>query len=1294
MATILLGAVGAAVGAGFGGTVLGLSGAVIGRAVGATLGRAIDQRLMGAGSAPVEVGRIDRLRLMGASEGTALVQVYGRARVAGQVIWATQFREVITREGGGKGAPRPRVDRFSYSVSLAVALCEGVIAGIGRIWADGMEVDPTTLDLRLYTGREDQLPDPKIAAVEGASEAPAYRGVAYVVIEELALADFGNRVPQFSFEVIRPAQPSGEVSGMAEALQAVALMPGTGEYALATTRVHYADGPGLNRSANVNAPAGRTDMALSLDHLVTELPRVGSVGLIVSWFGSDLRCGSCLVKPKVEQTGQDGVPMAWRSGGIGRAAAEEIARVDGKSVYGGTPADAAVIEAIQAIRAQGREVMFYPFLLMEQLAGNGLADPWSDAPDQPALPWRGRITTAKAPGRPETTDRTSAAEDEVTAFFGTAAAGDFSASDGVISYSGPEEWGYRRFILHYAHLCAAAGGVDAFCIGSEMRGLTQIRGAGDSFPAVEQFRALLADVRAILGPAVRLSYAADWSEYFGYRADGNVYFHLDPLWSDPNVDFIGIDNYMPISDWRDGTAHADALWGAIYNLDYLRANVAGGEGYDWYYDSPEGRAAQRRLPIEDTQHGENWVFRYKDLRGWWENPHHDRIGGVRSTVSTGWVPGSKPFRFTEYGCAAIDKGTNEPNKFLDPKSSESSIPQYSTGRRDDTIQMQYLRAVNDYWADPDNNPVSASYGARMVDMARAHAWAWDARPFPQFPNRVDVWSDGDNYARGHWLNGRSTSQPLADVVSEICARSGVQVDVSRTYGVVRGYMAEGVGMARSALQPLMLVHGFEAVEREGLLRFQMRGASRPKVLETDLLAVTGSIDGGFEITRAPEAEMAGRVRLSYIEAEGDFASRSAEASFPDEASAGVSQSEVAILMTASEGRATVERWLAEARVSRDGARFALPPSQSGIGVGDTVGVGALHYRLDRIEQGDVALVEAVRVEPSVHVPSDAIEERVMTRPFAAPVPVLPQFLDLPLLRGDEVPHAPHLAVAASPWPGSVAVWSAQGTEGFTLNNLVIAPSVIGVTESPLSRSGPGLWDRGTPLRIRLSGGNLMSATDAAVLNGANVMAIGDGSADRWEVFQFAQADLIEPMTWDVSRRLRGQLGTDAITPAVWPVGSRVVLLDGGPQQVDLAMSARGLARTWRIGTSARGFDDPDVIEHVLAFDGIGLRPYAPVHLRGRWTGDDLVVSWIRRTRIDGDNWASTEVPLGEDREQWIVRVFAEDTLRREERVEQATWVYPAAPRTADGVTGLFAVDVAQVSDRFGAGPFRRLVLST
>ncbi|CAN0603275.1 unnamed protein product, partial [Ectocarpus sp. 12 AP-2014] len=208
------------------------------------------------------------------------------------------------------------------------------------------------------------------------------------------------------------------------------------------------------------------------------------------------------------------------------------------------------------------------------------------------------------------------------------------------------------------------------------------------------------------------------------------------------------------------------------DLAYLKANIVGGEGYDWYYASPEAEALQIRTPITDGAHGEPWIYRYKDLHSWWSNPHHERIGGVRQASATAWQAGSKPIWFTEIGCAAIDKGTNQPNKFLDPKSSESEFPKYSSGGRDDLVQMQYLRALSEFWGDAANNP-NGTYGAPMVKTDRMFVWAWDARPYPYFPGNSDVWSDGDNYARGHWLNGRVSSRALSSVIKAICAEAGV-----------------------------------------------------------------------------------------------------------------------------------------------------------------------------------------------------------------------------------------------------------------------------------------------------------------------------------------------------------------------------------------------------------------------------------------------------------------------------------------------------------------------------------------
>ena len=1297
MATILLSAVGASIGAGFGGSILGLSGAVIGRAVGATLGRVIDQRLMGQGSQPVETGRIDRFRLTGASEGAPVAQIWGRMRVSGQVIWASRFLETATTSGGGgKGAPStPKVTEYSYSVSLAVALCEGEITRVGRIWADGVEISRDDVTMRVYGGSEDQLPDPKMDAIEGAGQVPAYRGIAYVVFENLALGQFGNRVPQFSFEVLRPAQGPqiDAVTDLVRGIGGVAMIPGTGEYALATTPVHFSTGPGENVSANIHSPAGKTDFAVSLEALGEELPGCGSVSLVVSWFGNDLRCGLCELKPKVEDAAFDGVGMPWRAGGIARAAAGEVIRDAGRPVYGGTPADQSVVEAIEALRGEGKHVVFYPFILMEQMAGNGLPDPWTGAADQPVLPWRGRITLSAAPGRAGTPDRTAAAEAEVAAFFGTAQVSDFAVSGTTVSYSGPAEWSYRRFILHYAHLCAAAGGADAFCIGSEMRGLTQIRGAGDAFPAVAALRALAADVRAILGPATKIGYAADWSEYFGYQTpEGDLRYHLDTLWADAGIDFIGIDNYLPLSDWRDEQGHADAHWGSIYSLDYLKANVAGGEGFDWFYASAAHRDAQIRTPITDGAHGEDWVWRVKDIRSWWETPHHDRVGGVKG-AQTAWVPQSKPVWFTEFGCAAIDKGANEPNRFLDPKSSESVLPAYSSGRRDDLMQMQYLRAMIDHWRDPANNPDSAEYDGPMVDMDRAHVWAWDARPFPQFPANAEVWADGDNYARGHWITGRVSAQPLSSVVAEICGRSGVsEIDVSGLYGVVRGFSLGEAATGRAALQPLMLAYGFDVAERDGVLRFRMRDGLPEASIGADQLAAGEETDGWVETARATEAEIAGRVRLSYVEAEGDYEARAVEAIFPDEETKGVAQSELSLALTRSEGQRIVERWLAESRVSRDGARFALPPSLGHLGAGDVVAVAGGHYRIDRAEQAGAVAMEAVRVEASVYEASDEAEERVTLRTFAAPVPVFPLFLDLPLMRGTEAPHQPHLAVTATPWPGSAAVWSSDSDAGYALNRLITARSVIGRTQTALAAAAPGVWDRGPALRVKV-GGALASVSRDQLLNGANLMAIGDGSSANWELFQFAAAVLIAPGVYDLTLRLRGQAGTDAVAPGSWPVGSYVVLMNGVPKQVELAASERDLARHYRVGPAQRGYDDPSYLHAVEAFAGVGLRPLSPVHLRARRTGvGDLEVRWIRRTRIDGDSWSGADVPLGEAGEAYLARVVQGASVRREVSVGQPLWTFPAAMQAADAVVLPYEIHVAQLSESFGPGLFRRIVI--
>ncbi|WP_136442344.1 baseplate multidomain protein megatron [Pacificoceanicola onchidii] len=1309
MATILFSVAGAAIGSSIGGSVLGLSMTAVGRFIGASLGRAIDQRIMGQGSEAVEVGKIDRFRVTGAGEGAAIAQTYGRMRIGGHVIWATEFKEKVKKKGGGgKGAPsQPTVKEYSYSLSLALALCEGEITSVQRVWADGAEVAIKDLNMRVYRGTKDQLPDPKMEAVEGVGLVPAYRGTAYVVMEDLELSNFGNRIPQFSFEVTRPdLEDEAEV---AQAVTGVAMIPGTGEYALATEPVYmnYAAGTANpfgvtkkgKRVVNVNSPSEEPDFNTSLKQLTDELPACKATSLVVSWFGNDLRCGSCEIKPKVEEKEFEASKMPWSVSGLSRDGAERVPLSLERPVYGGTPTDASVVQAIRKMTDEGLEVMYYPFILMDQL-DNALPDPWTGEDGQPRLPWRGRITLSVAPGRDGSPDGTAAADAEVASFIGTVTAADFSVGNDSVTYNGPEEWSYSRFILHQAALCAAAGDVTAFCIGSEMRALTQIRGAG-GFPAVQALVALAGECRALLGPDVKIGYAADWTEYFGYHpqdGSGDLYFHLDPLWADDQIDFIGIDNYMPLSDWRDEEGHADEAWQSIYNVDYLKANIAGGEGYDWYYDSAEGRAMQRREPIEDGAYGEPWVWRYKDIRNWWENDHYERQGGVRALDPTDWEPGSKPVWFTEIGCAAVDKGTNQPNKFVDPKSSESSLPYYSNGMRDELIQRMYLRAMYEFWGDAANNPVSEVYGEPMIDMDRTFVWAWDARPYPWFPGNEDLWSDGPNYRRGHWLNGRASGQTLASIVREICARSGVtEIDTSQLHGYVRGYVVPRVSDARHALQPLMIAYGFDAIERDGLLVFRMRTGENAVELGHEDLALSEEVEGDLAETRAGEVEMAGRVRVSFIEADGDHVVSSEETVLPDERTHAVAETDLNMAMTRAEGRQTVERWLAESRVARDSMRFALPPSKLALGAGDIVRLpsksGPVLARIDRVEVTDRQVVDAVRIEPDVFTPSEYIDEGAQMRGFTAAAPVTPIFMDLPLMSGEEVPHAPHLAIAAEPWPGSVAVYDSPFDADYVLNDIIATRSAVGVTETPLHAAPMGRLDRGDALRVRLQSGSLQSISDEALLAGGNLMAIGDGTPGNWELLQFREADLVEEDVWELRNRLRGQAGSDGLMPDTWPTGSLVVMMDGTPSQIALAAAQRRLDRHFRIGPARRPYDDPTYVHAVHAFDGNGLRPYSPVHLSTSSGAAGLTLRWIRRTRVDGDVWEVPEVPLGEESESYLVRVMQGGTVLREDQVGTPEWVYSGEAQATDGVSGVTTLAVAQVSAHYGPGPFASHVVT-
>lgn len=195
MATIVLSALGTV----FGGPV--------GGALGALFGRQLDRAIVGTPSR--EGPRLKELAVTTSSYGTPIARQHGKVRAGGTLIWATELAE-SSESTGGKG--QPTLTTYAYSASFAVALSSRPIHGIGRIWADGNLLRGAAGDLktggamRVYDGHGDQPVDPLIASDKGAL-CPAFRNIAYVVFEDLQLADFGNRIPALTFEIVADEGP-------------------------------------------------------------------------------------------------------------------------------------------------------------------------------------------------------------------------------------------------------------------------------------------------------------------------------------------------------------------------------------------------------------------------------------------------------------------------------------------------------------------------------------------------------------------------------------------------------------------------------------------------------------------------------------------------------------------------------------------------------------------------------------------------------------------------------------------------------------------------------------------------------------------------------------------------------------------------------------------------------------------------------------------------------------------------------------------------------------------------------
>lgn len=147
-----------------------------------------------------------------ASYGEVVPEILGTTRVSGNVIDYDDFtaheHQSTTRTGKGGGSKHTEIT-YTYTVAAAIALCEGPIAGVGKVWRDKeiYTYPSEKIELTLFNGEQGQAPWPYMVSKHPEKALP-YSGLAYMA----GVVDLGDRgsLPQYNFEVLGKLRDTGD----------------------------------------------------------------------------------------------------------------------------------------------------------------------------------------------------------------------------------------------------------------------------------------------------------------------------------------------------------------------------------------------------------------------------------------------------------------------------------------------------------------------------------------------------------------------------------------------------------------------------------------------------------------------------------------------------------------------------------------------------------------------------------------------------------------------------------------------------------------------------------------------------------------------------------------------------------------------------------------------------------------------------------------------------------------------------------------------------------------------------
>lgn len=537
---------------------------------------------------------------------------------------------------------------------------------------------------------------------------------------------------------------------------------------------------------------------------------------------------------------------------------------------------------------------------------------------------------------------------------------------------------------------------------------------------------------------------------------------------------------------------------------------------------------------------------------------------------------------------------------------------------------------------------------------------------------------------------------LQSIVEDVAERCGLvpanDIDASALDQSVLGW-SWTQGQGKGILDPLLETYNSEARPHNFELQFIKRGgAVQGAVAVGDMGAGGGQ---RYKIERTLDSDLPQRGTITFSDPAIDHQPNSVPSQ--RNAAATDSKRELSLDMspwsaTVDDARAAIDGYLRRQWFGAETYELSLTRAFTKLEPGDvwtlsldseskTARLTSLTFQAD-----GVLALKWTRDRPSAHVAS--------TQPGAPADGVIPPViiavgytkgfvLDIPLVADSDDGIISYLAAgpysSGGAWPGAIFYESDDGVDYADEYDTVPSDHLMtwGTASGVLADALPEVWDRASSVTVFVQEGALTSTSELAVANGANLALIGD------EMVGFTTATLTAPNTYELSGFLRGRRGTEQFT-GTHAAGDRFVLLDSA--LVRHLHGAGDVGDTFYVKPVTAGSASLAGFPEVLTYTAASAKPYSPAHLAVADDSGDLVLTWVRRTRIGGEWRDYDDAPLGEGSEAYQVDILdaSDAVLRTYSALSTPTATYSAADQASDSGAGVSA-KVYQISTTVGRG---------